>query len=121
MANSTRFGSRCEEIAAGDLRMQLVRGSGGTTRYASNTIGVGRTGRREDMHGHGFLFQVKSTTKEGQAVKLDDLDAVLHNALARGLEPGLLLRFCTEDGRPVRNGSWVAVPERVWRELVGVE
>jgi len=64
-----------------------------------------------------FLLENKSTVSESLSVKLAWLKKIADEAVAINREPALSIQFVDSQGRPVPEGSWVAIPERVFREL----
>lgn len=64
-----------------------------------------------------FLVESKSTVNESLGIKLEWLRKISKEAIDITREPALVIQFVDGAGRTVADGAWVAVPERVFREL----
>lgn len=64
-----------------------------------------------------FRMEVKSTTRESFSLKRQDLSKITGEAHATGLTPCLAIVFTDGSGRPVREGSWVCIPQDTFKEL----
>ncbi len=63
------------------------------------------------------LLESKATVKDSMSVKLEWLRKIEDEAAARNRTPALAIQFVNAHGQPVRGGSWVAVPEHIYRSL----
>lgn len=70
-----------------------------------------------DMTIGGFRNESKSTIHDSIRVRLDDLLKISQEALAQGEQPSLTIQFVTRDGRVRHQGSWVLVPEQVYKSI----
>lgn len=71
-----------------------------------------------DMQLSGFLIEAKSTIKESLSLPLNWLAKITGEAHARNKVPALTVTFVTGDGRPREDGTWVMVPEEIFKELL---
>lgn len=74
-------------------------------------------GDKGDVVLRDYLVEVKSTTKGTMKLDLGWLRKITMEAIAKGKTPALNVQFITSDGRPWRDGSWVMVPEDVFKEI----
>lgn len=74
-----------------------------------------------DMVLGNFRNESKSTIHDSIRVKLDDLLKISQEALEKGEQPSLTIQFVTRDGRIRHQGSWVLVPEQVYRSIANDE
>jgi len=84
---------------------------------ARQTAGSGSGTDKGDLELPKFLAENKSTTTGSIRLTLDWLLKIRHEAEGVGKVPALTLQFTTESGAPRSGGAWVAVPERVFKEL----
>lgn len=66
-----------------------------------------------------FLVEHKATQRGSFSVQLAGLQKVSREARQAARQPAFHVVFCDGTGRPVRDGAWVMIPERVWEELIG--
>ena len=103
--NPSRMGYRSEELLAKRLKAFKVPGSGSM----DNASG--------DIEKGDILLEAKSTVHSSFSLKLNHLIKIRNEALGTGRTPALAIVFTTGDGRPRKDGSWVLLPEYVFREL----
>ena len=84
----------------------------------SLTRGSGSGNEKGDVKVSGFLIEAKSTVNKSMSVKLDWLNKIVNEAIMTDREPGFSIRFTNDRGDVMQNGDWVAVPRRVWEDLV---
>jgi hypothetical protein len=53
------------------------------------------------------------------SVKLDWLLKIYQEALESGRTPSFAISFTNDHGIPMKRGVWIAVPEDVFKELIG--
>ena len=104
--NKSNVGLRAERLAAKRLKARVIAGSGAVP------------GRKGDLELGGMLIESKATTKVSLGVKLQWLRKITREALAVSKQPILMIQFVNENGGIVREGSWVCMPERMFKELV---
>lgn len=97
-------GRAAEKAFAAKLGMRLMPASG-----AASSKG--------DMADETFLVEVKSTIKDTYSLSIQTLSKIHGEAIMAGKLPAFAVLFTDKDGVPVREGSWIAVPEWVWREM----
>lgn len=85
---------------------------------AGLTAASGATGQKGDMRWPGWLLEAKSTVGKSLGVTHSWLAKITHEATMAGRHPGLMVIFVDEAGRPKKDGAWVMVPERLFKELV---
>lgn len=100
-------GRRSEERAA--------RRTGASRHPGSGAL----DGLKGDLSLDDFKIESKSTAGKSLSVRLDWLEKIDREAREVGRRPALLLQFTDDLGRLRRGGSWVAVPEWLWLEVVG--
>ena len=66
-----------------------------------------------------FLVENKTTNGESLSVKLSWLRKISAEAIGRTKEPALAFQFVNGQGQPSADGAWVAIPERLFREVFG--
>lgn len=103
---SKNVGDLAEEKAAGRLGAKLTRASGAM----DNDKG--------DMNLPTYKIESKATEKDSISLKLEWLCKIAQEAFEMDVDPVLIVQFVTGDGRPRESGSWVMVPEDVFKELI---
>jgi hypothetical protein len=73
------------------------------------------TGLKSDASGKDFQVECKQTEKRSLSLKAEWLEKINREAMGRGKEPMLHMRFLSMD--PDTPQDWVCVPEIVWRKL----
>jgi hypothetical protein len=63
------------------------------------------------------LLEAKSTTAGSMVLQLEWLLKIAHEAMMTGRVPALAITFTETDGRPIRDGGWVLIPEREFQQL----
>lgn len=86
---------------------------GGQLRPASGAM----EGAKGDFKTEQFLVECKSTERDSIALKHEWLGKIAHEARGAGRSPALSITFVDHRGAPVRDGSWVAIPEWLFKEL----
>lgn len=66
-----------------------------------------------------FLVENKTTVGESLGLKAEWLRKIAREALSRNREPALAFQFVNAQGKPAEDGAWVAIPERLFREVFG--
>ncbi len=99
-----KTGRRAEAKAAKRSGMRLTPASG---------AGSSKGDAQDDQ----WLVENKSTVKRSLGLRHEWLGKITREAAAKALTPALSIQFTTEDGKPVRNGAWVCIPESAWLEL----
>ena len=82
------------------------------------TPASGAAMQKGDMANEHFLLEAKSTTSDRFSLTLSNLAKIHGEALMAGKLPAFAVQFTDLSGRAVQNGSWVAVPEWVWQQLI---
>ena len=100
-------GTRAEIQASKRLGGRLQHGSGNHSHSKGDILTA------------GFLIESKSTVAESLSVKVDWLRKIAKEAADVSKEPALILQFVDGNGKVLREGGWVMVPERVFKELLG--
>jgi hypothetical protein len=95
----------------------LSRRLGGRLRPASGAM----AGAKGDIEIGTVLMEAKSTINDSMGLKFAWLAKIAAEARAVAKTPAIAISFIRGDGRPIDDGAWVLVPERVWRELVKEE
>lgn len=103
-------GNRAEERTARRRGARLIPASG--------AVPGGAADMREEGERHQYLVEHKSTTGSTLRVERRWLEGLSRSARTRGEVPVLTITFNREDGRPVPDGAWVAIPEWLWGELI---
>ena len=75
-------------------------------------------GYKGDVKWKRLMIECKSTVTKSLGVKLEWLHKVAREARQEDETPALHINFVTEDGRPVKDGSWVMMRESDFRELI---
>lgn len=81
--------------------------------------GAAHHGAKGDMVHGDFRTESKSTVKDSFSIRYETLCKIAQEAAEQNQRPTLTIQFVTPDGRPRASGSWVAVPEHVFKELIG--
>lgn len=102
--NSGTHGQVAEKRTAKRLAADLTPASGAID------------GAKGDMATCDMLIENKATKNASMSLKLDWLQKIAHEAEGKGKQPALAVQFVTTDGKPVRDGAWVMVPEWVFKE-----
>lgn len=109
------------------LRRQEKRGSGHAGQQSEKKLakrigaqevpgsGAGRV--KGDLKKDDFLIEAKSTVKGSFSVRLDVLRKIASEAQLTDRNPAFAFTFTDAEGRPERGGSWIAVPEWLWKEM----
>jgi hypothetical protein len=66
-----------------------------------------------------FLVENKTTINESLSLKLEWLRKISDESIALNREPAVAIQFVDHTGRPVTDGTWILVPERVFKEFAG--
>ncbi len=103
-------GIAAEKKLAGRLGARLTAGSGSGQRSATGDFHVS-TGPV------AFKVVAKSTLNASFSLKLDWLMKINNEAVMSGKEPALAFQFVKGDGDALPFGSWVAIPERVFKQV----
>lgn len=102
----TGHGRKAEKNLAKRMGAKLQPGSGNME------------GAKGDMVIPEFLIECKATAFPSMYLRLEWLDKIVKEALEKNREPALAIQYVSShNGEPVRNGSWVAIPERLFAEL----
>jgi hypothetical protein len=76
-------------------------------------------GAKGDMSlGADFLLEHKSSIRDTMPLDLNWLAKITREAASKARHPAVAIVFTTENGKPVKFGSWVMMPESVFHELV---
>lgn len=75
-------------------------------------------GSKGDVKLPEFLIEAKATTSDEFRLKFEWLGKILKEARAIGRFPALFVSFTHGNGRSKRNGDWVLIPEKVFKELI---
>jgi hypothetical protein len=70
-----------------------------------------------DLRDESFLIEVKSTKNHSLSLRYDWLTKIAGEARMVGKDPALSVVFTTGQGSPLTDGRWIALPERLFREL----
>lgn len=101
-----QHGQRAEKRAAGRLGGRLQAGSGNQDHS------------KADIKLPEFLVESKATVRASLAVQAHWLKTIAAQAAAINREPVLLIQFVDDQGRVTSEGSWVMIPERVFKEYL---
>ncbi len=93
---------------------RLAKDLGAMLRPASGAV----EGIKGDMALPDHLIEAKSTTGRSISLQHSWLGKITKEAREQALRPAVTLSFTHENGRPVPNGHWVAVPLHDWLELL---
>lgn len=108
----SRFGNDAEKRTARRLKLKRQPASG---RFAGAKADLRTT---ESYLGDGWLLEQKATERASYGLKLETLRQLSQQAGMQRLRPAFLLVFAQGDGNPKPGGAWVAIPERLFEELV---
>lgn len=107
----------------GDTPQELGRKSETRTcnrLHGQQTPGSGALdGAKSDMVVGNFRIESKATSNKSMSLKYDWLKKVSQEAAQYGQIPALTVQFVAGDGNPITSGSYVMIPEWVFRELLG--
>lgn len=87
---------------------------GGRQTAASGALDA----QKGDFSAKDFLCENKSTVNASLSLKLDWLQKITREALPNGKHPALSLQFVDGEGRVVKAGGWVCIPESLFKELL---
>lgn len=104
-------GRRAEKSLAHRLGGELTTASGATDRDKGDV----KLERKERK----FLIESKSTQKDSMSVKLEWLHKIYQEALETNKTPAFAISFTNDHGIVEKRGVWIAVPELVFKELIG--
>lgn len=99
-------GKKSEKITAKRLGGKLQPGSGAILGF------------KGDIVLPEFLVEAKSTVKYSITIQHEWLAKISHEAEGYGKQPAVAVTFTHSNGTPCNAGSWVMIPERVWKELL---
>jgi hypothetical protein len=77
-----------------------------------------KEGAKGDIRAGGFLIESKATVNASISVTHAWLSKIDKEALDAAKTPALIVQFVDASGRVRPSGSWVLVPERVFKELI---
>ena len=104
-------GRKAEKSIAQRLRADLTLSSGAMAGNKGDmTI---------DRKAWKFLMEAKSTSSESMSLKMSWLAKIQHEAISQDKTPAIAINFTNDHGLSVMAGRWVAIPEGVFRELIG--
>lgn len=66
-----------------------------------------------------FLMECKSTKNDSLSVKLEWLLKITQEAVLRGKKPAFAISFTNDHGKPIKSGTFIAIPEDVFKTLIG--
>lgn len=101
-----QHGQKAEKHAGKRLGGRLQPGSGSQDHS------------KGDIKGLNFLVESKSTIKDSISVKAEWLKKISQEAIETSKEAAVIIQFVDGTGRVIPGFSWVAIEERVFRELV---
>jgi len=104
MKSSNKHGQKAEKLTAKRLNGRARAGSGAIEGY------------KGDIEFADFLLENKSTINASFSVKLAWLNKISREAREEGKTPGLSIQFVDNQGKPVRHGRWVMIPEDEFKE-----
>lgn len=107
-------GKTFEKKGAASLAARLTPASGAMEGAKGDMV-------KKRKHGQSsFLLEAKSTTAASLPLKLEWLTKITSEALAKGMQPAVLVGFVTPEGKPIPmcESEWVLVPKQVFQELV---
>lgn len=102
-------GTKAEQRAAKRLGATLTPASGALE------------GCKGDMVKKDFRIESKSTTHDSMTIQADWLRKIAQEAIEHNQYPALTTQFVTRDGKPIKDGSWVMVPEYLFLQLIAQE
>jgi len=96
----------------------LAHRLGGVQTLASGAVDHDKADIKISRKKWKILLEAKSTQKESMSVKLDWLLKVHQEALESLSTPAFAISFTNDHGVALKHGTWIAVPEDVFNELV---
>lgn len=93
---------------------RLAKQLGGRVRPASGAM----EGAKGDIDLGSVLLEAKSTTGQSMGIKHAWLSKIGKEARSEGKTPVLAISFVNEDGSPVMDGEWVAIPRYKFEEML---
>ena len=109
-----RLAARTKNSHGRASEKKVAKSVGGRLTPASGAM----AGAKGDVRLPNFLLEAKSTSDQTMRVELHWLQKISHEALSIGKQPALSIRFVNPDGSPKKGGSFVAIPEYLFKELV---
>jgi hypothetical protein len=106
------MGRQSEKRLSKRLGAKLIPGSGALKSVKSDMVLSSRFPMGT------IRLEAKATANESFSVKLDTLRKITQEAEQNEQFPAFAFAFTTLHGVPVSQGSWVAVPEHVFVELL---
>jgi len=106
MKSLNKHGQKAERLTSKRL--------GGQARAGSGSV----EGFKGDIEVAEFLLENKSTINKSISLKLEWLDKISREARSEGKTPGLSIQFVDTQGKPVRHGRWVMIPEDEFYEFI---
>lgn len=97
----------------------LAHRLGGTLTLASGAMQGDKGDVKVERGDLKFLMESKATQNESMSVKLDWLLKIYQEALEAGKHPAFAISFTNDHGVATKRGTWIAVPEAVFKELIG--
>lgn len=91
----------------------LAKRLGGRQTPASGAV----DGAKGDIVLPNSLCEAKSTIKDSIGIQYGWLNKISGEALSQNRFPLLSVVFTTENGNPKPRGSWVMIPEHIFKEL----
>lgn len=86
---------------------------------AALTVNSGSHGDKGDMTIAGFRIESKSTRVDSLILEREWIEKITHEAAHANEDPALLIQFVNDRGdKRMASGSWIAVPEDVFMELL---
>ncbi len=111
------FVKRREKRPRGDgAEKKFFKRIGGKATPASGAM-PGVKGDGHDKEGR-FKIECKSTEKYRMGVQYEWLRKIVKEATRVGMLPALSVLFVTASGEVRQGGSWVMIPERVFKRLI---
>ena len=104
MKLSNRHGQKAERLTSKRL--------GGKARAGSGSV----EGFKGDIEFTEFLLENKSTVNFSFRIQYGWLDKISREAREEGKTPGLSIQFVDTQGKPIRHGRWVMIPEDEFKE-----
>lgn len=102
----SKRGRDAEKRAAVRLNAETIPGSGSVP------------GLKGDLKFRDFLIESKSTTKASLQLQRWWLEKISVEARDVNNYPALMIQFTDLRGEAIKNGSWVMVPEHIFRSFV---
>lgn len=94
--------------------MRVAQSFGAEQTAASGAM----EGYKGDLKWNRLMIECKSTVQLSISLKLEWLRKVAKEARAEDETPALHINFVTENGQPVKDGSWVLMRESDFKELI---